>query len=55
VSAWGRESPLTGGTHLSSGAGVRARGLAGPSWAGWAALAFSISVYFLIVFPFLFL
>jgi hypothetical protein len=28
------ELPLTGGVHLSDGAGARARGLAGPSWAG---------------------
>jgi hypothetical protein len=29
-----RELPLTGGVRLSGGAGARARGLAGPSWAG---------------------
>jgi hypothetical protein len=28
------ELPLTGGVHLSGGAGARARGLAGSSWAG---------------------
>jgi hypothetical protein len=54
VSARRREPPLTGGAHLSGGAGARVRGLAGPSWAGWAALAFSFSLDFLIAFPFLF-
>jgi hypothetical protein len=39
----GRELPLTGGSHLSGGASARARGLAGPSWAGWAALPFPFS------------
>jgi hypothetical protein len=53
--ARGRKPPLTGGTHLSGGAVARARGLVGPSWANWAALAFSISLEFLIAFPFLFL
>jgi hypothetical protein len=48
----GRKSPLTGGTHLSGGAGAWAHGLAGPSWVGWAGLAFSISLEFLIAFPF---
>jgi hypothetical protein len=43
-SARGRKPPLTGGR-----AGAR------PGWAGWAALAFSISLEFLIAFPFLFL
>jgi hypothetical protein len=55
-SARGRgDLPLTGGVRLSSGAGARARGLAGPTWAGWAALSFSFSLDFLIPFPFLFL
>jgi hypothetical protein len=49
-----REVPLTGGSHLSGGAGARARGLAGPSWAGWAAFPFSFSLDFLIPFLFLF-
>jgi hypothetical protein len=31
---------------------VRARGLAGPTWAGWAALSFSFSLDFPIPFPF---
>jgi hypothetical protein len=39
--ARGRELPLTGRSHLSGGTGARARGLAGPSWAGWTALPFS--------------
>jgi hypothetical protein len=47
--------PLTGGVRLSGGAGTRARGLAGPTWAGWAAFPFSFSLDFLIPFPFLFL
>jgi hypothetical protein len=51
----GRKLSLTGGTHLSGDAGARAHGLDGLSWAGWAALAFSISLEFLIAFPFLFL
>jgi hypothetical protein len=50
-----RELPLTSGSHLSGGAGARAHGLSGPSWAGWAALAFSFSLDFLFAFPFLFL
>jgi hypothetical protein len=45
----GRKPPLTGATHLSGGAGAR------PGCADWAALAFSISLEFLIAFPFLFL
>jgi hypothetical protein len=49
-----RELPLTGGVRLSGGAGARARGLAGPSWAGWAAFPFSFSLDFLIPFLFLF-
>jgi hypothetical protein len=49
------ELPLTGGVRLSDGAGARARGLAGPTWASWAALSFSFSLNFLISFPFLFL
>jgi hypothetical protein len=48
------ELPLTGGVRLSDGAGARARGLAGPAWAGWATLSFSFSLDFLIPFPFLF-
>jgi hypothetical protein len=35
-----RKLPLTGGSHLLGSAGARARGLAGPSWAGWAAFTF---------------
>jgi hypothetical protein len=50
---WGRELPLTGGTHLSGGAGAQARGLDGPNLAGWAALPFSFFPKFLIAFPFL--
>jgi hypothetical protein len=50
-----RELPLTGGVRLSSGAGARARGLAGPTWAGWAALPFSFSLDFLIPFSISFL
>jgi hypothetical protein len=46
-----RKPPLTGGSHLSGGAGARARGLAGPSW---AAFPFSFSLDFLIAFLFLF-
>jgi hypothetical protein len=42
-----RELPLTGGVRLSGGAGARARGLAGPSW---AAFSFSFSLDFLILF-----
>jgi hypothetical protein len=49
-----REPPLTGGVHLSGGAGARARGLAGLSWAGWAAFLFSFSLDFLIPFYFFF-
>jgi hypothetical protein len=52
VSARGQKPLLTGGAHLSGGAGVR------PHWAGWAGLgcfAFSFSLDFLIAFPFLFL
>jgi hypothetical protein len=48
------ELPLTGGVCLSGGAGARARGLAGPSWARWAAFPFSFSLDFLIPFLFLF-
>jgi hypothetical protein len=55
VGAQGRKPPLIGRAHLSGGAGAWARGLAGPSWADWAALAFSFSLDFLIVFSFLFL
>jgi hypothetical protein len=36
-----RDLPLTGGVRVSGGAGTRARGLAGPTWAGWDALSFS--------------
>jgi hypothetical protein len=55
-SARGRgDLPLTGGVRLSGGAGARARGLAGSTWAGWATLSFSFSLDFLIPFPFLFL
>jgi hypothetical protein len=36
--------PLTGGSHLSGGTGAWACGLAGPSWAGWAALPFFLFV-----------
>jgi hypothetical protein len=39
-SARERESPLTGGACLSGGAGARARGLAGLSWAGLGCFAF---------------
>jgi hypothetical protein len=46
-----RKLPLTGGSHLSGGAGTRVRGLAGPSW---AAFPFSFSLDFLIPFLFLF-
>jgi hypothetical protein len=49
------ELPLTVGVCLSNGSGARARGLAGPTWAGWAALSFSFSLDFLFYFPFLFL
>jgi hypothetical protein len=49
------ELPLTGGAHLSDGAGARARGLAGPTRLVWAAFSFSFSLNFLIPFPFLFL
>jgi hypothetical protein len=31
--AWERKPPLTGGARLSGGAGARARGLTGSSWA----------------------
>jgi hypothetical protein len=56
VSARGRgDLPLTGGVRLSGDAGAQARGLAGRTWAGWAALSFSFSLDFLIPFPFLFL
>jgi hypothetical protein len=47
-----RGLPLTGEVRLSGGAGVRARGLAGPSWADWAAFPFYFSLDFL--YPFLF-
>jgi hypothetical protein len=53
-SARERRLPLTGGVRLSGGAGTRARGLAGPSWAGWVAFTFSFSLDFLIPFLFLF-
>jgi hypothetical protein len=49
-----RKPPLIGGVRLSDGAGALARGLAGPSWAGWAAFPFSFSLVFLIPFLFLF-
>jgi hypothetical protein len=49
-----RGLPLTGGVRLSGDAGARARGLAGPSWAGLAAFVFSFSLDFLIPFLFLF-
>jgi hypothetical protein len=42
-----------GGVHLSADAG--ARGLAGPDWASWAKLAFSIFLEFLNAFSFYFL
>jgi hypothetical protein len=45
-----QKPPLTGGAHLLGGTDVRARGLAGPSWAGWAALPFSFSLNFLMLF-----
>jgi hypothetical protein len=48
------ELALTGGARLSGGAGAQARGLARPSWAGWAAFPFSFSLDFLIPFLFLF-
>jgi hypothetical protein len=47
-----RKLPLTGGIHLSGGAGARARGLAGPVW---AELVFSFSREFIIAFLFYFL
>jgi hypothetical protein len=50
-----RELPLTGGTHLSGGAVALARGLAGSSWVGWAALPLSFFLNFLIAFLFSFL
>jgi hypothetical protein len=37
-----RDRPI-GGVHLSARAGARARARAGPTWANWATLAFSIS------------
>jgi hypothetical protein len=46
---------LTGGVHLSDGAGARARGLAGPTRLVWVAFSFSFSLNFLIPFRFLFL
>jgi hypothetical protein len=49
--ARGREFPLTGGTHLSGGADVQARGLAGLVW---TRMAFSFFLNFLIPFLFLF-
>jgi hypothetical protein len=49
-----RGLPLTGGVRLSGGAGAWARGLAGPSWVGWAAFPFYFSLDFLIPFLFLF-
>jgi hypothetical protein len=55
-SACGRgDLSLIGGVRLSGGAGAQARGLAGPTWAGWAAFPFSFSLDFLIPFLFLFL
>jgi hypothetical protein len=53
-SARERGRPLTGRVRLSGGAGAWARGLAGPSWAGWDAFPFSFSLDFLILFLFLF-
>jgi hypothetical protein len=53
-SARERGLPLTGGVRLSGGAGARARGLARPSWADWAAFPFSFPLDFLIPFLFLF-
>ena len=50
-----RGLPLTGGVRLSGGTGAWARGLAGLSWAGWAAFSFCFSLDFLIPFLFLFL
>jgi hypothetical protein len=41
--ARGRGLAPTGGSHMSGGTGARAHGLAGPSWAGWAALPFPFS------------
>jgi hypothetical protein len=55
VSVRGRKPPLTGGAHLLGDAGTRACGLAGLDGPAWAALAFSVSLDFLIAFPFLFL
>jgi hypothetical protein len=46
---------LAGGVRMSDGAGAQACGLAGSTWAGWAAFPFSFSLNFLIPFPFLFL
>jgi hypothetical protein len=48
------ELPLIGGVRMLGGASERARRLAGPSWAGWAAFPFSFSLDFLIPFLFLF-
>jgi hypothetical protein len=44
----------TGGVRLSGAAGARARA-AGSGALVWAEMAFSISLEFLIAFPFLFL
>jgi hypothetical protein len=49
-----RERERAGKETIADSAGARARGPAGPSWAGWAILGFSISLKFLIAFPFLF-
>jgi hypothetical protein len=51
--ARGRDRP-TGGVRLSERAGARARAWAGPTWANWATLAFSISREFLMPFLFIF-
>jgi hypothetical protein len=50
---WERELPLTGGLHRSDARG-RARE-AGPAWASWDELGFSIFLEFLIAFLFYFL
>jgi hypothetical protein len=44
-SVWGRKPPLTGGAHLSGGAGARAASL---GWTGptWAEMSFSFSMEF---------
>jgi hypothetical protein len=49
-----RELPLTGRVRLSDGAGARALGLAGPSWAGLCCFLLFFFLDFLIPFLFLF-